>query len=142
MRPWASRDAPLTGRKPPICSLGGGEVTYHGPGQIVLYPLLDLRGYRQDVHWYFRTLEEVVIRTLKSLGLPAGREEGLTGVWVEGAKACAMGVKVSRWVTMHGLALNVAPNLDHFAHIVPCGIAGDSVAEMFIKLHQRKHDGE
>lgn len=110
----------------------GGEVTYHGPGQLVLYPILDLRDYRQDVHWYMRALEEVVIRTLHSLGLPAEREPGLTGVWVNGAKACAEGVKLSRWVTMHGLALNVHTDLSDFQHIVPCGI-GDrpvtSVAE-------------
>jgi lipoyl(octanoyl) transferase len=101
----------------------GGEVTYHGPGQLVLYPVLDLRAYQQDVHWYMRSLEEVALRTVRSFGLPARRVPGLTGVWVEDAKVCAIGVKLSRWVTMHGLALNVDVNLDHFGHIVPCGIA-------------------
>jgi len=100
----------------------GGEVTYHGPGQLLLYPVLDLRAYRQDVDWYLRSLEEVAMRTVGSLGLPAHREQGLTGVWVEDAKVCAIGVKLSRWVTMHGLALNVHVDLDHFGHIVPCGI--------------------
>lgn len=115
----------------------GGEVTYHGPGQLVLYPLLDLREYRQDVHWYMRALEEVVIRTLHDFGLPAGREEGLTGVWVDDAKACACGVKLSRWVSMHGLALNVAPDLAHFEHIVPCGISDKAVTSIARELHLR-----
>ena len=108
----------------------GGEVTYHGPGQLILYPVVDLRQYRQDVHWYMRALEEVVVRTLNSLDLPAERESGLTGVWVRGAKACAIGVKLSRWVSMHGLALNVEPDLDHFGHIVPCGIADKPVTSI------------
>lgn len=112
----------------------GGEVTYHGPGQLVLYPVLDLRDYRQDVHWYMRALEEVVIRTLSSLGLPAGREPGLTGVWVNGAKACAIGVKLSRWVSMHGLALNVCTDLRDFQHIVPCGIADRPVTSVAEQL--------
>ena len=112
----------------------GGEVTYHGPGQLVLYPILDLRSYRQDVHWYMRALEEVVIRTLHSLGLPAEREPGLTGVWVNGAKACAEGVKLSRWVTMHGLALNVHTDLAYFQHIVPCGIADRPVTSVAEQL--------
>lgn len=108
----------------------GGEVTYHGPGQLLLYPVLDLRAYRQDVDWYLRSLEEVAIRTVGSLGLPAHREQGLTGVWVEDAKVCAIGVKLSRWVTMHGLALNVHVDLDHFEHIVPCGISDRPVTSI------------
>lgn len=108
----------------------GGEVTYHGPGQLVLYPVLDLRAYKQDVHWYMRALEEVVIRALGDLGLSATREPGLTGVWVDGAKACAIGVKLSRWVSMHGLALNVVTDLSHFEHIVPCGIADKPVTSV------------
>lgn len=102
-------------------------MTYHGPGQLVLYPVLDLRAYEQDLHWYLRALEETVIRTLASLGVTAAREEGLTGVWVGDSKVCAIGVRVSRWITMHGLALNVCPDLSHFEHIVPCGIADRSV---------------
>jgi lipoyl(octanoyl) transferase len=115
----------------------GGEVTYHGPGQLVLYPVLDLRAYRQDAHWYLCALEEVVVRTLADLGLCATREPGLTGVWVDGAKACAIGVKLSRWVSMHGLALNVAPELAHFEHIVPCGIADRPVTSVARELRGR-----
>ena len=133
----------------------GGEVTYHGPGQLVLYPILDLRAYRQDVHWYMRALEEVAIRTVRSVGLPAGRVEGLTGVWVDRrgggsggdgltgageaspAKICAIGVKLSRWVTMHGLALNVETDLREFEHIVPCGIADRPVTSMQREMERR-----
>ncbi|CAM9209286.1 unnamed protein product [Sphacelaria rigidula] len=100
----------------------GGEVTYHGPGQIVLYPIMNLRRYRQDIHWYLRALEETVIRALSKLGLCGERIEGLTGVWVKGHKVAAVGVRVKRWITMHGLSLNVRPDLTHFQHIVPCGI--------------------
>ena len=114
----------------------GGEVTYHGPGQVVLYPILDLREHRQDIHWYMRALEEVVIRALGDFGLSATREMGLTGVWVDGAKACAIGVKCSRWVTMHGLALNVATDLSHFGHIVPCGIADKPVTSLAQELQR------
>lgn len=108
----------------------GGEVTYHGPGQLVVYPVLDLTGHQRDLRWYMGALEEVVIRVLASLGICAQREAGLTGVWVNGAKVCAMGVRVSRWVTMHGLALNVSPDLSHFEHIVPCGIADRRVTSL------------
>ncbi|WP_245395500.1 lipoyl(octanoyl) transferase LipB [Anthocerotibacter panamensis] len=100
----------------------GGEVTYHGPGQIVGYPILDLRHYRQDLHWYLRQLEEVVIQTLAALGISGERIAGLTGVWVEGAKVAAIGIKVSRWVTLHGFAFNVTTDLAPFAAIVPCGL--------------------
>lgn len=115
----------------------GGEVTYHGPGQLVLYPIIDLRHYRQDVHWYLRSLEEVALRVLRSLQLPARREPGLTGAWVDDAKVCATGVKLSRWVTMHGLALNVDVDLSHFEHIVPCGIADRPVTSILKELVER-----
>lgn len=109
----------------------GGEVTYHGPGQLVAYPILDLRtNHEADLHWYLRTLEEVVIGTLAEFGVAAARIDGLTGVWVGERKLCAIGVKVSKWVTMHGLALNVRTNLDDFAHIVPCGISGRAVGSL------------
>lgn len=108
----------------------GGEATWHGPGQLVAYPLLDLKHYRQDLHWYLRALEEVVIQTLAPLGIEGGREEGLTGVWVEGHKVAAVGVKVKRWVTMHGVALNVDPSMDYFKHIVPCGIGDRPVGSV------------
>lgn len=102
----------------------GGEVTYHGPGQLVVYPVLDLRRHKQDLHWYLRALEETVVLLLqREFGLDAGRRQGLTGVWVGDAKIAAVGLKVSRWVTMHGLALNVDLDLAPFRRIVPCGIA-------------------
>ncbi|WP_009634213.1 lipoyl(octanoyl) transferase LipB [Synechocystis sp. PCC 7509] len=108
----------------------GGEVTYHCPGQLVGYPILNLRYYRQDLHWYLRQLEEVLIRVLAVYGLKGDRIAGLTGVWVEGVKVGAIGIKVSRWVTMHGFALNVCPDLTGFEQIVPCGIADKAVGSM------------
>ena len=108
----------------------GGEVTYHCPGQIVGYPILDLRAYRQDLHWYLRQLEEVLICALLSLGLEGYRLSGLTGVWLNGHKVAAIGIKVSRWITMHGFALNVCPDISGFQHIVPCGIADKPVGSL------------
>jgi lipoyl(octanoyl) transferase len=108
----------------------GGEVTCHAPGQLVAYPILDLRHYKQDIHWYIRALEEVIILALTNLGIPnAKREEGVTGVWVDGKKVAAIGVKARRWVTMHGIAINVEPScLKYFNGIVPCGLVGREVA--------------
>ncbi len=100
----------------------GGDVTYHGPGQVVAYPILDLKEWRRDVGAYLRALEEVMIASLLDFGIRAGRVEGLTGVWAGNAKIGALGVHLSRWVTSHGLALNVATNLRHFEFIVPCGL--------------------
>lgn len=108
----------------------GGEVTYHCPGQLVAYPIFNLRHYRQDLHWYLRQLEAVVIRTLAVYGVWGERIPGLTGVWVEGRKIAAIGIKASRWITMHGLALNVCPDLAGFAQIVPCGIADRPVGSL------------
>lgn len=108
----------------------GGEVTYHCPGQIVGYPILNLRYYRQDLHWYLRQLEEVLLRVLAVYGLPGERLPGLTGVWLEGHKVAAIGIKVTRWITMHGFALNVCPDLTGFQQIVPCGIADKPVASL------------
>ena len=108
----------------------GGEVTYHCPGQLVGYPILNLRRHRQDLHWYLRQLEEVVIRTLAGYGLVGDRIPGLTGVWLEGRKVAAVGIKVSRWITMHGFALNVRPDLAGFEQIVPCGIEGKPVGSL------------
>jgi lipoyl(octanoyl) transferase len=102
----------------------GGDVTWHGPGQLVGYPILDLGGHRQDLHWYLRTLEEALIDALAALGLPAGREAGRTGVWIRGRKIASIGVHVRRWITFHGFALNVQPDLRAFDLIVPCGIQG------------------
>lgn len=113
----------------------GGDITYHGPGQLVVYPILDLDNFFTDIHLYLRTLEEAVIQTLAHYGIAAGRYPGYTGVWLDAdneraRKICAMGVRCSRWVTMHGLALNVNANLSYFGHIVPCGIEGKAVASM------------
>jgi lipoyl(octanoyl) transferase len=108
----------------------GGEVTYHAPGQLVGYPILNLRHYRQDLHWYLRQLEEVLIRVVGMYGLQGDRMDGLTGVWIEGRKVAAIGIKVSRWITMHGFALNVCPDLQGFDRIVPCGIEGRPVGSL------------
>ncbi|MBM3786130.1 MAG: lipoyl(octanoyl) transferase LipB [Acidobacteria bacterium] len=101
----------------------GGDVTYHGPGQIVGYPILDLNGWKRDVHAYVRALEQAIVDTLSALGLDGVRDPGKTGVWVRGAKVCAIGVHISRWVTSHGFALNVDTDLRYFQYIVPCGLA-------------------
>lgn len=108
----------------------GGEVTYHCPGQLVGYPILNLTYYQKDLHWYLRQLEEVLIRVLALYDLPGERLPGLTGVWVEDKKVAAIGIKVSRWITMHGFALNVCPDLSGFSRIVPCGIADKPVASL------------
>jgi lipoyl(octanoyl) transferase len=100
----------------------GGDVTYHGPGQLVGYPILDLRGWKRDVGAYVRSLEQVLIDTLADFAIPAGRIPKLTGVWVDGRKIAAIGVHISRWVTSHGFALNVSTDLSYFQYIVPCGL--------------------
>lgn len=108
----------------------GGEVTYHCPGQLVGYPILNLRYHHKDLHWYLRQLEDVVIRTLAHYKLPGQRIQGLTGVWVNDHKVAAIGIKVSRWITMHGFALNICPDLSGFQRITPCGIAHRPVGTM------------
>ena len=108
----------------------GGEVTHHCPGQLVGYPILNLRQHQCDLHWYLRQLEAVLILTLGKFGVNADRQEGLTGVWVGDRKLAAIGIKVSRWVTMHGFALNVCPDLAGFEAIVPCGIADKTVGSL------------
>ena len=100
----------------------GGEITYHGPGQIVCYPILNLKNFKQSVTWYMRALEEVIIETLKLFNIKATRKDGLTGVWVKDEKIGAQGVRMSKWVTMHGFALNVNTDLRFFNDIIPCGI--------------------
>lgn len=102
----------------------GGDVTFHGPGQLVGYPIIDLKDYKQDLHWYLRTLEQALIDALARLEIPAARNPGLTGVWTRGRKIASIGIHVKQWVTWHGFALNVTTDLDHFSRIVPCGIQG------------------
>ncbi|MCC7430219.1 lipoyl(octanoyl) transferase LipB [bacterium] len=115
----------------------GGDITYHGPGQLVGYPILDLNFYKADLHFYLRNLEEVIIQTLAFFGIFGEKIEGLTGVWVNNAKVCAMGINTKKWVTMHGFALNIFCNLDFFDKIIPCGITGKSVTSME-KLLEKK----
>lgn len=120
----------------------GGDITYHGPGQLVIYPILDLENFFTDIHKFLRLLEEAVILTLADYGIKAGRVDGYTGVWLElnkerllgERKICAMGVKASRWVTMHGLALNVNTDLAYFGNIVACGIQDKAVTSMQMEL--------
>ena len=100
----------------------GGDITFHGPGQIVGYPIIDLHNYKMSISWYMHTLEEVIIRSLDKFGISADRKDGLTGVWVEDEKIAALGVRISRWVTMHGFALNVNTDLTYYDSIIPCGI--------------------
>jgi len=117
----------------------GGDITYHGPGQIVGYPILDLENFFTDIHKYLRLLEETIILTLAEYGLKAERSEGETGVWLDvgtpfARKICAMGVRASRWVTMHGFAFNVNANLGYFDNIVPCGIKEKAVTSLNVEL--------
>jgi lipoyl(octanoyl) transferase len=117
----------------------GGDITYHGPGQIVGYPILDLENFFTDIHKYLRFLEEMVILTLAEYGLKAERSKGETGVWLDvgtpfARKICAMGVRASRWVTMHGFALNVNSDLGYFDHMIPCGIKGKAVSSLNVEL--------
>jgi lipoyl(octanoyl) transferase len=117
----------------------GGDITYHGPGQIVGYPILDLENFFTDIHKYLRFLEEVIILTLAEYNITGTRSEGETGVWLDvgtpfARKICAMGVRVSRWVTMHGFALNVNANLGYFDNIIPCGIKGKAVTSLQVEL--------
>ncbi|WP_339877018.1 lipoyl(octanoyl) transferase LipB [Olleya marilimosa] len=123
----------------------GGDITYHGPGQLVGYPILDLDNFFTDIHKYLRFLEEVIILTLDEYGLKATRSEGETGVWLDvgtpfARKICAMGVRASRWVTMHGFALNVNANLGYFDNIIPCGIKGKAVTSMQVELGVKSVD--
>ncbi len=120
----------------------GGDITYHGPGQIVGYPILDLDNFFSDIHLYLRKLEEVIIKTIAEYGLKGVRSEGETGVWLDvgtpfARKICALGVRTSRWVTMHGFALNVNTNLGYFDHIIPCGIKGKAVTSLQAELNQK-----
>lgn len=117
----------------------GGDITYHGPGQIIGYPIIDLDNFFPDIHLYMRKLEEVIILTIADYGLKGERSKGETGVWLDvgtpfARKICALGVRTSRWVTMHGFALNITTNLGYFDHIIPCGIKGKAVTSMKAEL--------
>ena len=123
----------------------GGDITYHGPGQIVGYPILDLENFFTDIHKYLRFLEEAIILTLEEYGVKCGRSEGETGVWLDAGtpfarKICALGVRASRWVTMHGFALNVNVDLGYFDNIIPCGIRGKGVTSLQVELGVEKVD--
>lgn len=123
----------------------GGDITYHGPGQIVGYPIIDLENFFTDIHKYLRLLEEMIILTLAEYGLKAERSQGETGVWLDvgtpfARKICAMGVRASRWVTMHGFALNVNANLGYFDNIIPCGIRGKAVTSLNVELGKKVVD--
>ena len=123
----------------------GGDITYHGPGQIVGYPILDLDNFFTDIHKYLRFLEEMIILTLAEYGLKAERSPGETGVWIDvgtpfARKICAMGVRASRWVTMHGFALNVNANLGYFDLMIPCGIKGKAVTSLIVALGKQSID--
>jgi lipoyl(octanoyl) transferase len=126
----------------------GGDITYHGPGQLVGYPILDLENFFTDIHKYLRLLEEAIILTLAEYSIEAGRIEGLTGVWLDHVaqknprKICAMGVKSSRWVTMHGFAFNVNADIAYFNNIVPCGIPDKAVTSMHLELGKRIDESE
>jgi lipoyl(octanoyl) transferase len=120
----------------------GGDITYHGPGQLVAYPIFDLDHFFSDIHKYLRFLEQAVIDTLSDYGIESGRVDGLTGVWVEGdtpraRKICALGVKSSRWVTMHGIGFNINSDLTYFGHIIPCGIDDKAVTSMEKELGRK-----
>lgn len=125
----------------------GGDITYHGFGQIVGYPILDLDNFKPDIRWYMRSLEEVIIRTIAEYGLKGERSEGETGVWLDvgepyARKICAMGVKTSRWVTMHGFALNVNTDMRYFEYIIPCGIKDKAVTSLSRELERKLTDEE
>lgn len=126
----------------------GGDITYHGPGQLVVYPVIDMENFFTDIHKYMRLLEEAVILTCAEYGVATGRINGLTGVWLDvdddkkARKICALGVKTSRWVTMHGLAFNVNADLDYFKHIVPCGIDDKAVTSLEVELGRKIEMGE
>lgn len=139
-------DAELKAREATYYKINrGGDITYHGPGQLVGYPILDLDNFFTDIHRYMRFLEEAIILTLAEYGIDAGRINGLTGAWLDyekqqnPRKICALGVKSSRWVTMHGFAFNINSDLSYFDHIVPCGIEGKAVTSMEKELGQKQN---
>ncbi len=115
----------------------GGDITYHGPGQIVGYPIISLENWKKDTHKYLRAIEEVIIRTCREFGIISSRNENYTGVWVEDKKIAAIGIKISRWITMHGFAFNVNTDLKYFGGIIPCGIKDKAVTSIENELNQK-----
>jgi lipoate-protein ligase B len=109
----------------------GGQVTYHGPGQLVGYPIINLNNYKKSITWYMRLLEEIIMGTLRDYNIPSNRKEGLAGVWIEDEKICAMGVRLSRWVSMHGFALNLKPNMKYYDGMIPCGIQEFGITSIY-----------
>ena len=144
----SARDSDLLDARFPVYKTGrGGQYTYHGPGQLVGYPILDLENFFTDIHKYLRLLEEAIIFTMADYGLAGTRSDGETGVWLDvgtpfARKICAMGVRASRWVTMHGFALNINANLGYFDNIIPCGIRGKAVTSLNVELGVDKVDEE
>ena len=114
----------------------GGQVTYHGPGQLIGYPIINLNKYRKSVSWYMRTLEKIIIKTLEKYAIDATTKENLTGVWVNDEKICAMGVRLSKWVTMHGFALNLNPDMKYYDGMIPCGIQEYGITSLFEFLNK------
>jgi len=114
----------------------GGQVTYHGPGQLIGYPIINLNHYKKSITWFMRSLEDVIIKTLKEYGIKGSRKDGMPGVWVDDEKICAMGVRISRWVTMHGFALNINPDMKYFDGMIPCGIQSYGVTSLYEILNK------
>ena len=114
----------------------GGQVTYHGPGQLIGYPIINLNNYKKSISWYMRALEEIIISTLKQYDISSSRKDGMTGVWVQDDKICAMGVRLSRWVSMHGFALNIEPDMKYYDGMIPCGIQEFGITSLYELLDE------
>jgi len=114
----------------------GGQVTYHGPGQLIGYPIINLNNYKKSISWYMRALEQIIISTLKQYDISSSRKDGMTGVWVQDDKICAMGVRLSRWVSMHGFALNIEPDMKYYDGMIPCGIQEFGITSLYELLDE------
>ena len=114
----------------------GGQVTYHGPGQLIGYPIINLNNYKKSISWYMRALEQVIISTLEQYDISSSRKDGMTGVWVQDDKICAMGVRLSRWVSMHGFALNIEPDMEYYDGMIPCGIQEFGITSLYELLKE------
>jgi len=114
----------------------GGDITYHGPGQLIGYPIINLNNYKKSISWYMRALEQVIISTLEQYDISSSRKDGMTGVWVQDDKICAMGVRLSRWVSMHGFALNIEPDMEYYDGMIPCGIQEFGITSLYELLKE------